>query len=279
MLKRRWVVACVVVGMLVAARGAQAQSGGPECSLGWGGGMTYYGVANKVAYTLTVKTSHEQQLLNGSYVRSFARTRQARASDGRTMQQMPQQCTRGEDGQPHLSYNVSVTDDKARTHLNWMVGNAWVSNEKVARLTHIQAPLPRKELTPAELEARRKALAAMAPPPQNGYKVEELGTKTIAGMEATGRRTTRTIGIGEQGNELPLVITSETWTAKGLGIVLLAINEDPRSGKNIYEVEEITMGEPDAVLFAPPEGYVIRDVTPEREGVAVERIPAVGVQP
>lgn len=271
MLKRRWVVGYVVVGMLAAGGSAVAQSGGPECSLGWSGGMTYYGVANKVAYTLTVKSSHEQQLLNGSYVRTFSRTRQARASDGRTMNQMPQQCTRGEDGQPHLSYNVSVTDEKAGTHLNWMVGNEWMFNEKVARLTHMQAPLPRKELTAAELAARRKAMAAVRPPERNGFKTEDLGTKTIAGVEARGRRTTTTIGIGEQGNELPLVMTNETWTAKGLGIVMLAITEDPRYGKNTYEVEEITMGEPDAALFLPPEGYVIKEVKPEQEVVAVER--------
>jgi hypothetical protein len=276
MLKKRWYVGCVLLGMLAVGGGAQAQSAGPECSPGWSGGTSYFGVPNKVAYTIKVKSSHEQQLYNGSYVRSFSRTLQARASDGRTMQQMPQQCTRGEDGQPHLSYSVRVTDQKARTNLNWMVGNPWSMQE--ASLLHMNPPLPMKKLTPAEMEERRK-LVTPQQPARSEYKNEDLGTKMIAGVEAHGQRFIRTIPMGEEGNDVPLVTTNETWTAKDLGIVVFAINDDPRSGKNTYEVEELTVGEPDAALFAPPEGYTIRDVTPVRDGVAATRIPAVGAQP
>jgi hypothetical protein len=265
-LSKRWWLAGAVLA--VACR-AGAQSTGPECSLGWSGGSVYGGGLSKAAYTLTVKHSVEQQLINGSYVRAFSRTRQARASDGRTMQQMPQQCLRGEDGQPKLSYSVSVMDQKARTNLYWTVGNPGMAKE--AQLSHMISLAPRepvKKLTPAELEERRKA-AALQQPPQGEYKREDLGTKMIAGVEARGTRSIRTIPPGEEGNELPLVITDEIWTAKELGIVLLGITDDPRRGKTTYEVEELTLGEPDASLFAPPEGYTIKDVTPVREGVAV----------
>jgi hypothetical protein len=46
--------------------------------------------------------------------------------------------------------------------------------------------------------------------------------------------------------------------------VLLCITDDPRQGKGTYEVEEVKLGEPDAALFAPPEGYAIHDVKPVR---------------
>ncbi len=278
MLKRLWLVAWVGVGMLGAGCGARAQSGESACSLGFSGGSVYGGgvAGGKAAYTLMVKSSHEQQLLDGSYVRSFSRTRQARASDGRTMQQMSQRCTRGEDGQPHLSYFVTVYDPKTRTTLGWTVGNPVMPKE--ARLTHMPEPVrrePAKKLTPAE-EERRKAMLSLDTTRRES-KTEDLGTRTIAGIEAHGTRMVRTVPVGEEGNELPIVLTSETWTAKEMGIVLLGIHDDPRSGKYTYEVEEITMGEPDAALFAPPEGYVIKEERPVREVGVVAA--SVGGQP
>jgi hypothetical protein len=192
------------------------------------------------------------------------------------MTQMPQQCVRGEDGQVRLNYSVTVNDQKARTFLNWQVGS--MAGTKEARLTHLVPLEPRKKLTPEEIEERGKQ-AALQQPPRTEYKNEDLGTKTIAGVLAQGHRNVRTIPAGAEGNDLPMLITTETWTAKGMGVVLFAVNEDPRYGRNTYEVEQFTVGEPDAALFLPPEGYTIKDVTPVREGVAVASASAVGVQP
>jgi len=59
------------------------------------------------------------------------------------------------------------------------------------------------------------------------------------------------------------MIVNETWHSMELGIVLLAINDDPRRGKTTFEVEELSRTEPDPSVFAPPAGYRTEDIKPE----------------
>jgi hypothetical protein len=42
----------------------------------------------------------------------------------------------------------------------------------------------------------------------------------------------------------------------------MAVKDDPRIGRSTFEIEELTVGEPDASLFAPPAGYKIVDPNP-----------------
>jgi hypothetical protein len=88
-------------------------------------------------------------------------------------------------------------------------------------------------------------------------KTEDLGMRTIAGVEAHGTRTTRTIAPGDEGNDLPLVVMDEMWRSKEFGLVVLGITDDPRVGRKTFEVEELSSSEPDASVFAPPDGYKI----------------------
>ena len=101
------------------------------------------------------------------------------------------------------------------------------------------------------------ARAQVQHPQQN---TEDLGTTTIQGVEATGRRTTTTIPAGQVGNDQPIVTTQETWWSKGIGVGLLlrSISDDPRSGTTTREVTNLSLGEPDPVLFQPPEGYEVK---------------------
>jgi hypothetical protein len=247
----RWLaVAAVVVGTTVVAA---AQSSEPVCSLGNSGGLSYGGGFNKkTPYSLTAKSSFEQRLADGSYVRSYARIKLARDGEGRTMTQWPQGCYRGEDGQLKLKYNVNVYDPTTKSSLMW---NVSPGAEKVASGARSQDFTPNRP-TEAEMAERRKEMQLMRPS-RSEFKTEDLGTKTIAGFETHGSRTTRTIPAGEEGNEVALVTVQETWTSKELGLTMLGISDDPRSGRRTYEVEEFTQGEPDASLFAPPEGYKV----------------------
>jgi len=126
---------------------------------------------------------------------------------------------------------------------------------------------------------RRKEMQLMQPP-RSEFKTEDLGTKTIAGIEAHGSRTTRTIPAGEEGNEVPLVTVQEIWRSQKLGLTLMGTMDDPRSGRRTYEVEEFTEGEPDASLFTPPEGYRVeyRKTVVEDEAGKPETARVGGVQ-
>jgi hypothetical protein len=90
--------------------------------------------------------------------------------------------------------------------------------------------------------------------------IEDLGTEMIDGVEALGRRVTRTTPVGAVGNNEPLVHVDETWTAKDVGpngLLVRSVTDDPESGKSTTELVNLSLTEPEASVFMPPEGYVI----------------------
>lgn len=90
---------------------------------------------------------------------------------------------------------------------------------------------------------------------------ESLGTQVIDGIIVEGRRMTHTFAAGTQGNDRPIVVTSETWTSPELKITLLYTDHDPRSGDNTNKLENLSRAEPDPALFQPPADYQIVDET------------------
>jgi hypothetical protein len=149
----------------------------------------------------------------------------------------------------------------------------------------------RRHRDPAQLELKRRleaeiaagtarttAPAALPPPPppapapgapagvirRSGgpaweEKTESLPARQIEGVQAEGRRTTRTIPAGAIGNEQPLVITSEEWTSPELKVLVMTRTFDPRTGESIYRLVNITKSEPNASWFEIPSDYTIRD--------------------
>jgi hypothetical protein len=211
-----------------------------------------------------MKSSFEQKLADGNAVHRVTRTRQARDSAGRTMTEMAQGCARGEDGQMHERLNISVNDPVARTNMNWQVGAD--DQPKVVHVFHQPDPRPvpskRPELSPAELERQQKMIkAAQAAQLQQRQenKTEDLGVKDFNGVSAQGTRMTRTIPAGEEGNDQPLVVINETWRSREMRLMVMAIRDDPRTGRTVTEYEELTRGEPDPGLFTPPAGYTVQD--------------------
>jgi hypothetical protein len=86
-------------------------------------------------------------------------------------------------------------------------------------------------------------------------KVEQLGTRTIHGVQAEGRRVTNTIAAGEIGNDRPIEVVRETWYSSELQITLMSTTSDPRIGATTYEVTNLQRGEPSQSLFEVPAGY------------------------
>jgi len=85
-------------------------------------------------------------------------------------------------------------------------------------------------------------------------KHEDLGTQTIEGVSAKGKRETVTIPAGEIGNEKPIEIVTETWFSPELHTMVLRKHSDPRLGDSTYRLTDIKRNEPDASLFQPPPG-------------------------
>ena len=89
-------------------------------------------------------------------------------------------------------------------------------------------------------------------------KHEDLGTQTIEGVSAQGKRETVTIPAGQIGNERPIEIVTETWFSPELHTMVLRKHSDPRLGDSTYRLTDIKRNEPDASLFQPPAGAKLR---------------------
>jgi hypothetical protein len=96
-------------------------------------------------------------------------------------------------------------------------------------------------------------------PPVLKPEFEDLGTKTMEGLLATGRRTTRTIPTNQVGNDRPITIVQETWCSEELHLNILTKVSDPRSGEHITQLTEISRSEPDPSLFQVPPDYTIQN--------------------
>lgn len=99
-------------------------------------------------------------------------------------------------------------------------------------------------------------------------KFEQLGEMSIEGLEAHGSRDTSTYPAGMFGNTLPIVAVREVWYSTDLRVPLLIKNDDPRTGKSVTRLTNISLDEPPASLFEVPPDYTILEETPVRPGDA-----------
>jgi len=221
------------------------------------GGSIDYGInpIKNAPFSAVVKTTFEQKLVDGNAIHSVSQTRRARDSAGRTMTETAQGCERTQDGQSHPRLNINVNDPVAKTLSNWQTGDL---GPKVVHVFHTD-PVPRPAPPQQQVDLAR---LARIQPARNQIKTEKLGTRTINGIETVGSRTTQTIPAGQEGNDLPLVIVTETWRSQTLGIVLMATRDDPRHGKSTFEYTEFNLGEPDARDFSLPADYKVQEVHP-----------------
>lgn len=107
----------------------------------------------------------------------------------------------------------------------------------------------------------KPAVGKSGPLPNNaGFSVhEDLGAQTIAGIDTAGTRDSVTYNEGVFGNDRPFVVKREFWYAASLGINLLSEISDPRFGKQVFAVTDVSLSEPDATLFEVPEGFAVVD--------------------
>jgi hypothetical protein len=89
---------------------------------------------------------------------------------------------------------------------------------------------------------------------------EELGTQVIEGYVAKGVKITRTIAAGAEGNDQPIVSTSETWHSADIEEISLNKTDDPRMGQMTRTVTNIQRGEPDPALFQVPGEFTVREM-------------------
>jgi hypothetical protein len=89
--------------------------------------------------------------------------------------------------------------------------------------------------------------------------VEQLGSQLMEGFSVTGRKITTTIPAGAEGNDRVLTLVTEIWESSVMGVTLLKMSSDPRTGDLVRRMTNLRETEPDAVLFQVPPDYTIRE--------------------
>jgi hypothetical protein len=88
---------------------------------------------------------------------------------------------------------------------------------------------------------------------------EKLGSETIEGVEVSGTRETTTIAPGEIGNTRQFVTTRDFWYSAELETNLTVIRNDPRDGKQVIRLVDLSRSEPDPQQFLLPAGFAVID--------------------
>lgn len=235
-------------------------------------------------YTATAVTETTQVLADGNRIVNKSTTTLARDSQGRTRRE--EHMGRIGPLAVHAPQMAFIHDPVAN------VDYVLDLNEHTAQVIHLGEGGPAPGMPPPpppigrdgapELGQQRviisegaseltteKRIVVLGGPENGDMKTESLGTQVIEGVVAEGKRVTHTIPAGEIGNERPLVITSEVWTSPELHEVVLSKRNDPRFGKTVYRLTNISRSEPDAALFQVPANFTQRDMP----GPTVRRMP------
>ena len=93
------------------------------------------------------------------------------------------------------------------------------------------------------------------PTQAGGTHEQGLRNALTKALRAHGERTTWVIEAGRMGNEKPIQITREVWTAPDLVLTVSSRDFDPRSGEVTYRLKGVRRGEPDASLMRVPADY------------------------
>jgi len=211
-------------------------------------------------YTANRKTTRVQALANGATITNETTGKEARDSSGRTYHENQMETQLGFAGQAPTYSNFNVVDPVSRVTISWN------SNSKEASVFHMSDPVQaRTSLPPSASSTATVQLPRISRPAHRRGETEDLGTKTINGVNAHGTRTTQTYPAGSMGNDQPITVTHEMWVSRELGLVVMQIDDDPRTGVRTMELTDIERGEPDPALFEAPEGYTVKDQNPNQK--------------
>ena len=102
--------------------------------------------------------------------------------------------------------------------------------------------------------------AGASPDGKTSLVRDNLGNRTLDGLELIGTRETQTVAAAVTGTNRPMVVVKEFWYSPRLGINVLTDRTDPRSGKEVFTVTDIRLSEPSSSLFALPASFRIVDL-------------------
>jgi hypothetical protein len=224
-----------------------------------GGGEVIIGAP----YTATAITETTQVLGDGNRIVNKTSSSVARDSQGRTRRET----TFNRLGPLQVESPKMVFINDPTTHTQYILKNGgegtkvvrseagWSVGPEIIEMRGARERATAKELK-EKIIVSTQAVRERQQEKENAEQIkhEELGTQTIEGVSATGKRETVTIPAGQIGNERAIEVVSETWYSSELHTMVLRKHSDPRVGETTFRLTEIKRSEPDASLFQPPAG-------------------------
>jgi hypothetical protein len=99
--------------------------------------------------------------------------------------------------------------------------------------------------------------AGAAAPANEFTRREDLGYRTITGLEVHGVRVTQTLTAAESGTGQEVAVTNEYWYSAALRLNVATKHHDPRSGSVTTTMTQFDRAEPSAALFGVPADYTM----------------------
>jgi hypothetical protein len=221
------------------------------------GGPTFHvefgeGLENKVVTGVPLSgdliMSRDTTLADGNHIHNQTQTKVYRDADGRVRREIAFALATPATGAVQRSM-VVITDPVA--------GKRYVLNPqtKTAHVMPFQPPMHGHGAPPPDGEAGPNWSGK---PDTANLTREQLGTKTINGLQAEGTRVTRTIPAGKIGNDKPIQVVTERWYSTDLQLPLTTNHTDPMMGTVTTTLTNVTRGTQDASLFQVPSDYTVK---------------------
>ena len=188
-----------------------------------------------------IMVTRETTLADGNHIRNESQSRVYRDSEGRVRREMNVDLATPVTGK--IKHNLIMISDP-------VAGTRYMLNpdNKTAR----QMPM---HGGPGKNHAEHMGAGPQDPA---GITKEQLGTKSINGIQAEGVRVTRTIPAGELGNEKPISVVTERWYSPDLQLAVMTVHTDPMMGTVTTKLVNVTQDAPDASLFQVPSDYTVQ---------------------
>jgi hypothetical protein len=247
----------LIAGAGLAAASLFAQGPGPGHHMGPGPGdfdmvRAEFGMPNKVVtgapYSAQAVTQFTQTLANGDHISRTLTASVARDSQGRTR-------TDRSIGTVGALAASGRGEERAIVIHDPVAGMSYALDPATKTAHSMAIPAPRNH-------ARSENEGAPAQRWQAAAKIDDLGTQTIGGVSAQGKRVTRVIPAGKEGNEKEIDIVTETWYSPDLQVLVMSKSSDPRFGDEVYQLNSLTRAEPDPTLFTVPSDYAVKQGRP-----------------
>jgi hypothetical protein len=236
-----FIAAALAAGSLLAQGQGPHRGGGPgDFALL----HAEFGISNKVVqgapYSAQAVTQFTQTLSTGDHIQRSNTASVARDSVGRTRT------------------DRSLATVGALSAAGGGHDRAIIIHDPVAGMSYALDPASRTARS-TQISGVRAGAGEARPHerPQAAAKTEDLGAQVIQGLSTQGKRVTRVIAAGREGNEKEIDIVTETWYSPDLQVVLMSKTSDPRFGETVYQLNSISRTEPDASLFTVPSDYTV----------------------